>query len=351
MHVKKKDHCASLWSFFLRSFFLRDNLYILDMLNLFLTPLLRPFLLPLMLPVMLCALFLAACSDNDPIDMERSGAPALWKVTKNSDKGADGNQSANASILYIFGTIHLLPKGAHWQNETLDKAIAESDHLILETTGLDDSANVSRIFTSMSTDEDVIKITQRLDGGNLQKLKNLIDDQNLSASGLSKMETWAAALAISNSLTSDMGLQRSLGVETILTQRFKGKPIEGLETIASQFSIFDDLAERDQRAMLQSIVTDSDNSDAAFLTLLHAWLDGDIDQINAETQHGILSSPNVREALLDGRNRKWVRALYNRLNDEGTKTYFVAVGAAHLVGPNGVPELLKSAGYRVQRIQ
>lgn len=303
----------------------------------------------LTLPILLCALLVSACN-NDAINIDRQGTPALWKVTKNIDEAVDGDHASHAR-LYLFGTIHLLPKGARWQSKILDKAIAASDQLIVETTGLDDSANVNEIFTSMASDEQVTKITNRLDGPEQQRLEYIIDDRGLSKSNLNKLETWAAALAISNSLTNDLGLRRALGVETILHERFKNRTTEGLETIESQFSIFDNLSETDQRTMLKAIINGADQSQTAFLRLLNAWLDGDSDALLNETDSGILSSPNVRAALLDRRNRKWAVALNQRLNDKSAKTYFVAVGAAHLVGPNGLPELLKSDGYSVQRIQ
>lgn len=291
---------------------------------------------------------LSACNESDRIVIERSGTPALWKITQ-ENLGTDNIQ--NRPSLYLFGTIHLLPKGTNWQSEILDKAIAASDHLIVETTGLDDSANLNKIFTSMASDEDTIAITQRVSGAELIALKNIIDDRGLSHANLSKMESWAAALAISSSLTNDMGLERDLGVETILHERFKGRPIEGLETIAAQFSIFDDLSEADQRTMLNAIINGSDQSQASLMRLLNAWLDGDNEALMNETDSGILSSPNVREALLDGRNRKWVKALEQKMSQDEDISYFVAVGAAHLVGENGVPELLRKAGYTVERVQ
>lgn len=287
---------------------------------------------------------LTACNSN-AIEIDRKGAPALWKVS------ADTNEKSAepSSSLYLFGTVHVLPKGATWSTPALEDAIDTSDILIVETLGLEDTANVSKIFMQAAQDEATPAIISRLAGDDKAALERLIDEQNLSEKILNDMETWAATLAIANSLTDELGLERSLGVETILSKRFKDKEIQGLETIASQFAVFDNLSETQQRNMLKSVIRDADNSEEAFLRLVNAWLDGDID--NLLSDNGIMTLPEVRKGLLDHRNEKWAVELDSKLQQGDAKQYFVGVGAAHLVGENGVPKLLEKAGYKVERIQ
>ncbi len=287
---------------------------------------------------------ISAC-DSDTIQINKSGAPALWKVRLDTPHESSETQNS----LYLFGTVHLLPEGAAWSTPALEKAIDASDILVVETLGLEDTANISEIFLQMAQDEQTPAILSRLTGKDKIALDQLIDQQNLSENILSSMETWAATLAIANSLTDELGLKRSLGVETILSKHFKDREIQGLETAASQFAVFDNLSEIQQRAMLQSVVQDAHKSEEAFLRLLNAWLDGDIDNLLSDS--GIMALPIVRKGLLDDRNKKWAIKLNKILTQEGKKQYFVAVGAAHLVGEKGVPKLLEKAGYRLERIQ
>lgn len=282
---------------------------------------------------------LSSCDDAS-IEIDRKGAPALWQV--NSD-------GVNSNSLYLFGTVHLLPEGADWSTPALENAMDASDILVIETLGLEDTANVSKIYMQMAQDEKTPPIVSRLSGADKIALERVMDEQNLSQKQLSNLETWAATLAIAGSLTDELGLKRALGVETILAQRFKGKQTQGLETIPSQFAIFDDLTELQQRDMLRTVVNDADESEAAFLQLLNAWLDGDIDNMLSDS--GMMTLPALRKALLDDRNEKWAIALDEKLQKSENKRYFVGVGAAHLIGEKGVPALLKAAGYTVERIQ
>ncbi len=287
---------------------------------------------------------LSACGSQS-IKVDKAGAPALWKVSL--DEQSEDSKAQNS--LYLFGTVHVLPKGAKWSTPALDDAINSSDILIVETLGLEDTANISKIFLEMAQDEPSPAIVSRLSGDDKIALEQLIDQQNLSKKILSSMETWAATLAIANSLTDEMGLKRSLGVETIVSKRFKDKEIQGLETIASQFAVFDNLPEAQQRNMLKSVVNDAGNSEEAFLRLLNAWLDGDIDNLLSDS--GMMALPQVRRGLLDDRNEKWAVELDKKMQQTDAKQYFIAVGAAHLVGEKGVPNLLKAQGYKVERIQ
>jgi hypothetical protein len=56
-------------------------------------------------------------------------------------------------------------------------------------------------------------------------------------------------------------------------------------------------------------------------------------------------TPVVRQILLENRNRAWIPEIHDMLNEP--HTFFITVGAAHLVGPTGVPNLLRAAGYKV----
>jgi uncharacterized protein len=291
----------------------------------------------LFLPV---ALLLGACSKPaEPVRVEGEGKPALWKV-----EGKTGTA-------WLFGTVHLLPPDTDWQTPVLDQAIRQSDNLVLEASGLDDEQAVAKIFAGLGVSGGQPKLTSRTDPA----LHSVIDRLDADVPGpravLDHMESWAAALTLASVQSAGLGLNSGSGVESVLTLRFRadGKAISGLETISEQFGFFDQLSEKDQRLMLDSILRNGDKNRSQFEKMLAAWMRGDPDAVIADEADGILASPAIREALLDRRNRNWTTKIAKRI-DSGEKI-FVAVGAGHMAGQGGVPALLRTMGHTVERVQ
>lgn len=289
---------------------------------------------------------LAACSNaSEPVQLEtvKEGKPALWKLT-----GTKPEQQGSA---YLFGTIHILPKGVNWRTPLLETALKDSDRLIIEVLGLEDTQNAAKIFAKLAISPDQPKIENRVKPSLRDDLDAVIDKSNIPEFALNRMESWAAALSLASAQTNNLGLDASEGVEKKLVAQFGEfkKPVEGLETIEQQLGYFDTLPESQQRDMLVSVVEEAADTKTSFEKLFNAWISGDTDTIVELSSGGILEDPKTREKLLIARNQDWTEQLDKKLQSPGTS--FVAVGAAHLVGPDAVQAMLEKRGYKVQKIQ
>lgn len=289
---------------------------------------------------------LAACSNAAPpvqLNTIKEGKPALWKVT-----GTKPEQQGSA---YMFGTIHILPKDVNWRTPLLETALKGSDRLIIEVLGLEDTQNAARIFSKLAISPDQPEIETRVEPSLRDDLDAVIDKSNIPEFALNRMESWAAALSLASAQTNALGLESSEGVEKKLIAQFADfkKPVEGLETIEQQLGYFDTLPESQQRDMLTSVVEEAADTKGAFEKLFNAWISGDTDKIVELSSGGILEDPKMREKLLVARNQDWSEQLDKRLQSPGIS--FVAVGAAHLVGPDAVQAMLEKRGYKIEKIQ
>ena len=160
------------------------------------------------------------------------------------------------------------------------------------------------------------------------------------------MESWAAALAIAQ--LAQEGEQEN-GVDRALIEAFGGRTITELEGAAAQLAIFDRLPEKEQRDLLDAVVTEASSNDAAANSMLVDWSRGELKKLERSTARGILADPELRDALLIRRNQAWATKLEKLLGAK--ERPLVAVGAGHMVGSEGLPSLLEEAGYEVVRVE
>ncbi len=275
---------------------------------------------------------LAGCREPPPDDPTN---PLVYEIA-----------SANGTVEgWMLGTIHALPEGTRWRTPAIARAVAEADLLVVEIAALDDSAALSRTFAALSATPGLPPLAARVPPDLAEPLAMLMARGDLDPDHFGATETWAAAIALAQ---VDATGDPANGVDRAVLRDFAGRPVRELEGARGQLSLFDRLPEAQQRAMLAAVVRESERARADPERLQRAWLAGDAAMIEQATREGFLADPALREALLTGRNRRWAAALIPLLGEQPRP--LIAVGTAHLVGPDGLAALLEAQGYRVRRL-
>jgi uncharacterized protein len=283
---------------------------------------------------------IAATACAAPVAEAKPAGPAMWKV-------ADSD-----TTIYLFGTIHLLPKGTQWRSPAFDKAAAGADTLIVETV-VDEShpeATIGELF-KLALSPGLPPLSARVPVDKKAALEATIVKSGIPAQLLNQMETWAAAFMLLSVQFKELGLDPGSGVESTLRKQFTdgGKPIDQLETNAEQLSFFDKLSEDAQRKFLVAVLDDAASMRGQFDGMLRAWTRGDVKGIAQSFNSDLSDAAELRDALLVRRNVNWARWVRGRLDKPGT--VMVAVGAGHLAGDQSVVSFLKKEGVKVTRVQ
>lgn len=282
------------------------------------------------------ALSLAGCGDDRGAGSDGPPpSPPLYEIAS-----ADGTVEG-----WMLGTIHALPTGTRWRTPAIERVVGEADLLIVEIKDLGGRNNGPSIYASLAQSAGLPSLAQRVPGDLRPQLAGLMERGDLSDAGFASTETWAAAIALAR---VDAVGDPDNGVDSALIGDFAGRRVRELEGLRGQLSIFDRLPEPQQRAMLAAVVRGSETARKDPERLQRAWLAGDAAIIEASTREGFLAEPALREALLAGRNRRWVTAIIPAL--EQAPRPLIAVGAAHLIGPDGLAALLAIEGYRIRRL-
>src|SRR6185295_14694603 len=170
---------------------------------------------------------------------------------------------------------------------------------------------------------------------------------------LDTMRPWLAGVTLSEQMISKAGYDVNSGVERKLEPDAKsaGKEIRKLETVTEQLRVFADLPEAVQVNFLMEGVKEIKDESATLDEMVKAWAAGDtatLDKIMI--QDDLEQTPEVYQALLVNRNKHWVVALDQLIKSE-PGTFFVAVGAAHLIGKDSVVAGLGPLGYKPERVE
>ena len=258
-------------------------------------------------------------------------SPALWHVTAPGGSGEG----------WLFGTVHALPQGVSWRTPSLDDALAHSGVLVVEIADLGDASAARAAFETYSEAAGLPPLVERVPPPERGRLEAALALAGFGTDAFAGTKSWAAALLLASELrTHDprQGVDRALidGADEVL----------GLESFAAQYERFDSLSQGAQLALLRSILDEA--GDTRTDARIEAWLKGDLEQLEHMSQDTLLSVPELRDTLLVKRNRAWARQIA-QLIERGRRP-FVAVGAGHVMGAEGLPALLAERGFTVSRV-
>lgn len=265
--------------------------------------------------------------------------PGLWRLSD-----AD-------TTIYLFGTIHVLPKGYVWRTPAVEAALAASRELMIEVADSGDKDNVRAVFAELATSPGLVPVTERVPAKKRPRLSSMLKTLGRTPAQMTPYESWAVSLILVGAMLKDVGLEPQSGVEEQLTALFTAakKPISGLETTREQLGFFDRLSENAQRFLLVSMIDGGAKQSQQFDAMVAAWRSGNDKAISATFDRELKSSPELLSALLSQRNANWTDQLVKRLGASGT--VFVAVGAGHLAGKQSLQSMLIARGLQVTRVQ
>jgi hypothetical protein len=266
----------------------------------------------------------------------KAASPALW-VIRDSD-----------TTIYLFGTVHALPRGLPWFRRHVVEALDGADQLVLEALVPADPLGTMGLTIRMGRATLPRPVLDRVPSDRRAELQAAID--RLKPGDLSGFDTWYIALVLANLQTLANGFDPATGVEAVLTERarMRGVPITGLETPEQQLGLFKALPEADQQQFLLSTLGELSSSKADLDATIADWMAGRKDEIAERLNRDFESSPMLKQMLLGDRNARWAAWIAERMKSPGK--VFVAVGAGHLAGKGSLIDDLKRYGLEAERV-
>ncbi len=256
-------------------------------------------------------------------------AQLLWKV--------EGNGLQNPS--YLYGTMHILcPDDFHISEQVL-KAYQTTDALVLELDPTNPAVLAEMQQLSLNPGfENIYKVLPEEDYEKIDRVLTKNFGATLDQMGVMKPFVLMSMLTMTLFPCEQL---ESPEIYFVGLANEDDREIIDLETAALQMGIFDEIPTDIQiQEMLRML--DQEGIEE-FQAMKKAYLAEDLLALEEVMTSNVMMK-EWEHIILSDRNKQWVKDLAPIMPE---KSLFIAVGAGHLPGDEGVIELLRKEGFRV----
>jgi len=265
---------------------------------------------------------------------------AVWVATSGNEK------------VYLGGTVHLLRPSDYPLPAPFEKAYQDSSTLYFETdiAGMSDFAVQARMMQELLY-SDGRTLQSVLDAPTYAALAAHVSTTGLP---MQMMERFKPGMLVSTLQVIEfqkMGFTPQ-GVDAYFNSRAlgDGKQVGELESIDDQIGFIANMGEGNESEFVRSSLDDMQEIETAMDQMIAAWRSGDNATLEALFVADMKEEyPTLYEALLVRRNTAWIAIIETLFENQGNE--FVLVGAAHLVGEDGLLSLLEQKGFEISRVE
>ena len=260
----------------------------------------------------------------------------MWKVEKGE------------TTLYLLGSIHALKEDAYPLPPAIEAAFDEAEVAVFEID-LDDMTKAAIKMMSAGSLEKGSTLEEVVGPETWSEFKAHVEGLGFNASLYQGMKPWMAALTVAAFELTKHGYLATAGLDSYFSQRADeaGKERLALETAEFQVGLFAALSPEQSLAFLGYTLEDLALMIPEMDRLYLDWRAGKVKSVEGALLEGFEEFPDVFKKMIADRNHSWMPRIEKLL--AGNRDAIVVVGSAHLVGNEGVVNLLREKGYTVEQ--
>ncbi|UCE98179.1 MAG: TraB/GumN family protein [Dehalococcoidia bacterium] len=291
--------------------------------------------------LLICFVLAISCSPATETDTQTKSFTKsfLWEV------------SSDVNTIYILGSVHVAEANIYPLNDVIEDAYDQSAIIVAEI----DITNISEEELGMLLmEKGMYPAGESLETHISSELYSRVSERILELdptgfllSYANVFEPWVVAVTITDFDYMQLGYDAEYGIDLYFLEKANtdGKQVLEFESAEFQLGLFDSLSDEIQIMMLEDAI-DNPVTKAEMEDLFTAWNTGDASTMELLVFEGIEEHPEYQRLynkIIDDRNFLMVEKIETYL--QGNVIHFVVVGAGHLVGDNGIINLLDEKGY------
>jgi hypothetical protein len=284
----------------------------------------------------LVMLLLALPASAAPESGADQAATFMWRV-----------QNGGARV-YLLGSVHAMREKSYPLPPAMETAFDSVEKLVFEVD-LDDlgSAAIQMLAAGRLDGEETLE--EIVGPATWTRLMIHVEKTSFPEGMFQRMKPWMAAVTITALAMTEAGYLPSAGVDAYFSRRAEEAGMEriALETAEFQVGLFADLTAEQSLAFLRYTLADLETVIPELGELSAHWRAGRMEAVEVLMAEGFDEYPELLEKMVTNRNRAWMPLIEGLL--AGDSDAMVVVGALHLVGEDGLVNLLRKRGYTVDR--
>lgn len=283
-----------------------------------------------LIAVFICASYSLSCAEKN----------FLWRV------------QSKRNTVYVLGSIHLLKKDVYPLSRTIEGAFEKSDVLAVEA----DVSDISRLDLQKLMGSAFYPGGDSLEKHVSGKTFNLIKEETarvgLPMELVYNQKPWFLGLTLESVELMKSGYDPNYGIDKYFLSKAEGrKRISELESLDYQIDLLVGLSDEEQELFLLYTLRELRMLVQEVDKLVEAWKSGAVEKMESAITRSLAEDRRfytIYDKLIYKRNRNMAQKIEGYLKTNGT--YFVIIGAAHLLGDKGIIRLLKDKGYSVEQL-
>ncbi|HEY2345854.1 MAG TPA: TraB/GumN family protein [Xanthomonadaceae bacterium] len=287
------------------------------------------------------ALGLALCLLLAGVASASAPTPLLWKATKGD------------TTVYLLGSLHILLPGDYPLSHDVEDAYHRAAQVVFELPPAEMNPVVvlGPTATYGMYQDPSQSLQDDIDPATWQRVLAYGEKNGFPQVALERMRPWLVTLTILGLELQKLSYDPNKGLDKHFMDEAAAdhKAAKGFETAAQQIQVIAGTSKADQVRDLKEMLDDLADFHAKMGELHDTWRNGDAAGLYRQEMKEFAGQPEAERKLIDDRNRAWIPELERMAASEHGET-LVIVGALHLLGPNGLVQLLKQDGYKVERV-
>ena len=254
----------------------------------------------------------------------------------------------NGACVFLLGSVHLLSAEAGKLPPAVDSAFERAKTVAFETSF--DSLQLRAMeMMTRARYQNGATLRSSLSPAGAARLDTVLKSYGLTVEQVNGFKPWFVSMLLMQTVMQRAHFEAKYGVDMQLNARAHtaNKSIVGLESVEMQLGMFDSLSPAEQEMMVLKS-NGPDSSSRVLMKIQDAWTTGDVAALDALLNEGLKDVPTIFAKLVSDRNAAWIPKIEQMVKTGDDA--LVVVGAGHLVGKNGVVEMLRAKGYKVDQI-